>query len=253
MTNLPSKKRAFVSRLAVFAAGVLLSTVALASGGGNLQQAGTDLTDKASLQRGAQLYMNYCSGCHSLKYVRYARIGEDLGLSEEDVQANLNFTGGKIGDHVISPMTAEMGVAAFGKAPPDLSVIARVRGSDWIYTYLKSFYLDESRPVGWNNTLFANASMPNPLWELQGLQQPVHGKKTASGELPVEGFTISQAGTQDAQAFDQTARDITAFLEYAGEPAALKRESLGVWVILFLVFLAFLAWLLKNEYWQDVH
>ena len=242
-----------LSRAAVFAASLLLTVTAMASEGGNLQQAGTDLGDPASLQRGAKLYMNYCSGCHSLKYVRYARIGEDLGLSEEEVQANLNFNGGKIGDHVISPMTAEMGVAAFGKAPPDLSVISRVRGSDWIYTYLKSFYLDESRPVGWNNTLFANASMPNPLWELQGLQQPVHGKKTATGELPVEGFTISQAGTQDAQAFDQTARDITAFLEYAGEPAALKRESLGVWVILFLAFLAFLAWLLKNEYWRDVH
>lgn len=242
-----------LSRAAVFVASLLLTASALASEGGNLQQAGTDLGDRASLQRGAQLYMNYCSGCHSLKYVRYARIGEDLGLSEEDVQANLNFNGGKIGDHVISPMTAEMGVAAFGKAPPDLSVIARVRGSDWIYTYLKSFYLDESRPVGWNNTLFANASMPNPLWEMQGLQQPVYGKKTATGELPVEGFTISQPGTQDAQAFDQTARDITAFLEYAGEPAALKRESLGVWVILFLTFLSFLAWLLKNEYWRDVH
>lgn len=245
--------KTFVSRLAVFAASLLLTFTAMAADGGALQQSGADLNDKASLQRGAALYMNYCSGCHSLKYVRYARIGEDLGLSEEDVQANLNFTGGKIGDHVISPMTAEMGVAAFGKAPPDLSLIARVRGSDWIFTYLKSFYLDESRPVGWNNTLFPNASMPNPLWELQGLQQPVHGKKTAGGEMPVEGFTISQAGTQDAQAFDQTARDITAFLEYAGEPAALKRESLGVWVIFFLVFLAFLAWLLKNEYWRDVH
>ena len=253
MTNMPSKTRALASRLAVFAAGLLLSAVALAAGGGTVQQAGTDLNDKASLQRGAGLYMNYCSGCHSLKYLRYARIGEDLGLSEEDVQANLNFNGGKIGDHVISPMTAAMGVAAFGKAPPDLSVISRVRGSDWIYTYLKSFYLDESRPVGWNNKLFANASMPNPLWELQGLQQPVYGKKTATGEMPVEGFTISQAGSQDAQQFDQSVRDITAFLEYAGEPAALKRESLGVWVILFLVFLAFLAWLLKNEYWQDVH
>ena len=242
-----------LSRAAVFAASLLLTVTAMASEGGNLQQAGTDLGDPASLQRGAKLYMNYCSGCHSLKYLRYARIGEDLGLSEEDVQANLNFNGGKIGDHVISPMTAAMGVAAFGKAPPDLSVISRVRGSDWIYTYLKSFYLDESRPVGWNNKLFANASMPNPLWELQGLQQPVYGKKTATGEMPVEGFTISQAGTQDAQAFDQTARDITAFLEYAGEPAALKRESLGVWVIFFLVFLAFLAWLLKNEYWRDVH
>ena len=243
----------FLSRAAVFAASLLLTLTAMASEGGNLQQAGTDLDDQASLQRGAQLYMNYCSGCHSLKYVRYARIGEDLGLSEEDVQANLNFSGGKIGDHVISPMTAAMGAAAFGKAPPDLSVIARVRGSNWIYTYLKSFYLDESRPVGWNNTLFPNASMPNPLWELQGLQQPVYGKKSAIGDMPVDGFTISQAGTQDAQAFDQTARDITAFLEYAGEPAALKRESLGVWVILFLVFLAFLAWLLKNEYWRDVH
>ena len=243
----------FVSRAAVFAVSLLLSMAAFAAGGGDLQQAGTDLEDKASLQRGAALYMNYCSGCHSLKYVRYARIGEDLGLTEDEVQANLNLNGGKIGDHVIAPMTAEMGVAAFGKAPPDLSVIARVRGSDWIYTYLKSFYLDESRPVGWNNKLFPNASMPNPLWELQGLQQPVYGKKTAAGELPVEGFTISQPGSQDAAAFEQTARDITAFLEYAGEPAAIKRQGMGVWVILFLAFFTFMAWLLKTEYWRDVH
>jgi ubiquinol-cytochrome c reductase cytochrome c1 subunit len=243
----------FVSRAAVFAASLLLSASAFAAAAGGLQQAGTDLDDTASLQRGAALYMNYCSGCHSLKYVRYARIGEDLGLGEDEVQANLNLNGGKIGDHVISPMSAEMGVAAFGKAPPDLSVIARVRGSDWIYTYLKSFYLDESRPVGWNNKLFPNASMPNPLWELQGLQQPVYGKKGATGELPVEGFTISQPGTQDAAAFDQTARDITAFLEYAGEPAAIKRQSLGVWVILFLAVFTLMAWLLKTEYWRDVH
>ncbi len=246
-------KRPFLSRAATFAAGLLISASALASETGGLQQSGTDLDDKASLQRGAALYMNYCSGCHSLKYLRYARIGEDLGLTEDQVQANLNFTGGKIGDHVISPMTAEMGLAAFGKAPPDLSVIARVRGSDWIYTYLKSFYLDESRPVGWNNTLFANASMPNPLWEMQGLQQPVFGAKTESGELPVESFSISQPGTQTPQQFDQTVRDITAFLEYAGEPAALKRPALGVWVILFLSFFTLMAWLLKKEYWRDVH
>lgn len=242
-----------VSRLAAFAAGLLVSASAFAAGGGNLQQSGTDLDDQASLQRGAALYMNYCGGCHSLKYLRYARIAEDLGLSEEDVQTHLNFTGGKIGDHIISPMSAEMGLAAFGKAPPDLSVIARVRGADWIYTYLKSFYLDESRPLGWNNTLFANASMPNPLWELQGVQQPVHGKKSAAGEVPVEGFTISQPGSQSPEQFNQTVRDITAFLEYAGEPAALKRQDIGVWVIFFLVFLALLAWMLKNEYWRDVH
>jgi ubiquinol-cytochrome c reductase cytochrome c1 subunit len=237
----------FLTRAATFAAGLLLSTVALANEGGNLQQSGVDLNDKASLQRGASLFMNYCGGCHSLKYMRYARIAEDLGLSEDDVMANLNLNGGKIGDHVISPMTEAMGKAAFGKAPPDLSVIARVRGSDWIYTYLKSFYADESRPVGWNNTLFANASMPNPLWELQGVQQPVYGKKTDAGELPVEGFTVSQPGSQSPEQFDRTVRDITAFLEYAGEPAALKRQNVGVWAILFLVFFAFVAWLLKQE------
>ncbi len=245
--------KTFTSRVAAFAAGLLLSASALAAGGGNLQHSGTDLDDKASLQRGAQLYMNYCASCHSLQYLRYARIGEDLGLTEDQVQANLNLTGAKFGDHVISPMTAAMGLAAFGKAPPDLSVVARVRGSDWIYTYLKSFYLDESRPVGWNNTLFANASMPNPLWELQGLQQPVHGAKSATGEAPIEGFTLSQPGSQDTVQFDKTVRDITAFLEYAGEPAALKRQSIGVWVLLFLALFTFVAWLLKTEYWRDVH
>ncbi|HQX91261.1 MAG TPA: cytochrome c1 [Thermomonas sp.] len=243
----------FLSRAAVFAAGLLLSVTAFANEGGNLQQSGTDLTDKASLQRGSAAFMNYCSGCHSLKYMRYARIGEDLGLTEDEVMNNLNFSGGKIGDHVMAAMPAELAKSAFGKAPPDLSVIARVRGSDWIYTYLKSFYLDEGRPVGWNNTLFPNASMPNPLWELQGVQQPVYGKKTAAGDLPVEGFTISQPGRQNAQQFDQTVRDITAFLEYVGEPAALKRQNVGVWAILFLVFFAFMAWLLKHEYWRDVH
>lgn len=243
-----------ISRAVAFAGGLLLSLSALAAGGGSaLQQSGVDLDDRASLQRGAALYMNYCAGCHSLQYVRYARIGEDLGLTEDEVQANLNLGGGKIGDHVISPMTEDMGLAAFGKAPPDLSVISRVRGSDWIYTYLKSFYLDESRPLGWNNTLFANASMPNPLWELQGMQQPVHGKPNASGERPVERFTISQPGTQDAAQFDRTVRDIAAFLEYAGEPAALKRQGLGVWVLLFLVVFTLMAWLLKTEYWRDVH
>ena len=248
-----TKPMTLIARATAFAAAMLLSFSALAAAGGPVQHAGTDLGDRASLQRGARLYMNYCSGCHSLKYLRYSRMAEDLGLTEDEVQANLNLNGGKIGDHVISPMTAEMGVAAFGKAPPDLSVIARVRGSDWIYTYLKSFYLDESRPLGWNNKLFPNASMPNPLWEMQGLQQPVFGAKTESGELPVESFSISQPGSQTPQQFDQTVRDITAFLEYAGEPAALKRPALGVWVILFLSFFTFMAWLLKKEYWRDVH
>ena len=142
----------------------------------------------------------------------------------------------------------------FGKMPPDLSVISRVRGSDWIYTYLKSFYLDESRPLGWNNTLFPNASMPNPLWELQGLQHAEFGEPdAATGERQPERLVVTNPGRLQGQEFDQVVRDITNFLEYAGEPAALKRQALGVWVILFLVLLTFLGYLLKQEYWSDVH
>ena len=129
-----------------------------------------------------------------------------------------------------------------------------MRGSDWIYTYLKSFYLDEERPLGWNNTLFPNVSMPNPLWQMQGLQHAEFGKPdAATGEAPVERLVLAQPGTLEGAEFDQAVRDITAFLEYAGEPAVLKRHSMGVWVILFLAAFTFLAWLLKKEYWKDVH
>ena len=246
--------KTFASRLAVFASGLLISFSAFAAGGGATLQAGNDLSDRASLQRGAQLYMNYCAGCHSLKYMRYSRMAEDLGLTEDEVMKNLNFTGAKFGEQVQVSMPAAGGEKWFGKMPPDLSVISRVRGSDWIYTYLKSFYLDESRPLGWNNKLFPNASMPNPLWELQGLQHAEFGPvDPATGERHVEGLKVAQAGRQSAQEFDQTARDITNFLEYVGEPAALKRQSIGVWVILFLSALTFLAYLLKQEYWKDVH
>jgi len=248
-----SRYRKLIRGAAVLLAGVLVSFGAVAAEGGSLRHAGIDIGDQASLQRGAKLYMNYCSGCHSLKYLRYSRMAEDLGLTEEEVMDNLNFTGAKFGEQIQVAMTAEHGSAWFGKMPPDLSVISRVRGADWIFTYLTSFYQDESRPLGWNNTLFPNASMPNPLWEMQGLQRPVYGKvDPATGEAPVESLEIARPGTQDRVQFDQTVRDITAFLEYAGEPAALKRQSLGVWVVLFLAFLTFLAWLLKKEYWRDV-
>jgi ubiquinol-cytochrome c reductase cytochrome c1 subunit len=238
----------------VLLAGLLLAGTGSAAEGGQLQQAGNDLGDQASLQRGAQLFMNYCSGCHSLKYLRYSRLAADLGLSEEEVMQNLNFTGGKIGDHIENAMPHDAAGKWFGKAPPDLSLIARVRGTDWIYTYLRSFYLDSTRPLGWNNTLFPNASMPNPLWELQGLQQPQYGAADkTTGDKPVTGLVLAQPGRQNLVEFDQTVRDISNFLEYAGEPAALKRQSMGVWVILFLALLTFLAYLLKKEYWKDVH
>ena len=276
-TSQPLMKNRIVKKLATFAAGMLVSATAFASGGGNLLQSGTDLGDRASLQRGAQLYMNYCSGCHSLKYLRYSRLAEDLGLTEDEVMNNLNFTGAKFGEQIQVSLTPEHANQWFGKMPPDLSVISRVRGSDWIYTYLKSFYLDEARPLGWNNALFPNASMPNPLWQMQGTQtpkftdkEPAHGlfgeKKDDKGkpimECPhgtseIDGkcftkFEAGAAGTLEPEQFNQSVRDITAFLEYAGEPAALKRESLGVWVILFLAVFTFLAYLLKSEYWRDV-
>jgi ubiquinol-cytochrome c reductase cytochrome c1 subunit len=242
-------------KLATVAAGLLISASAFAaSTGAQLEQAGTAIGDRASLQRGAQLYMNYCSGCHSLKYLRYSRMAEDLGLTEEQVMENLNFTGAKFGEQIHVTMTNEQGNDWFGKMPPDLSLISRVRGSDWIYTYLKSFYLDESRPLGWNNTLYPNVSMPNPLWQMQGLQHAEYGAADpATGERQVVDFRVNQAGTVNQAEFNQVVRDITTFLEYAGEPAALKRQSIGVWVVLFLAMFTFLAWLLKKEYWRDVH
>ena len=251
------KTPSVMKRVAAFASGLVLSLSAFcasAAGGGALQQSGTDLNDKASLQRGAKLYMNYCSGCHSLRFLRTSRMADDLGLTEDEVMTNLNLTGAKYGEHILSAMPAEQATKWFGQVPPDLSLTARSRGSDWIYTYLKSFYLDETRPLGWNNTLFPNASMPNPLWQQQGLQHAVFGEHDAvTGTTPVERLEVATPGTQNAAQFDQTVRDLTAFLEYASEPAALKRPVIGVWVILFLSFLTLLAWLLKNEYWRDVH
>ena len=240
--------------MGLFAGLLLAGGVQAAETGVHLEQSGVDLTDRASLQRGARYYMSYCSGCHSLKYQRYSRIGEDLGLTEDEIKQNFIFKEGtQIGGNVLTGMDAELGKTLFGKAPPDLSVISRVRGNDWIYTYLKSFYLDESRPLGWNNPVFPNASMPNPLWELQGLQHAELGAPDATGERHVERLVVTSAGVASAADFDQGVRDITNFLEYAGEPAALKRQAIGVWVILFLVLLTFLAYLLKQEYWTDVH
>jgi ubiquinol-cytochrome c reductase cytochrome c1 subunit len=240
--------------LATLALGFAVSMPLFAEEGAHLQQAGTDIADRASLQRGAQLFMNYCSGCHSLKYLRYSRMAEDLGLTEEEVMQNLNFTGAKFGEQILTAMPAEGAAQWFGVVPPDLSLVSRVRGGDWIFSYLKSFYIDDERPVGWNNTVFPNASMPNVLWELQGIQRPVYGGVDATtGDPLIDRLEVAVPGTMDAARFDQAARDITAFLEYAGEPIAVKRQAMGVWVLLFLAFFTFLAWLLKKEYWKDVH
>ncbi len=233
--------------------GILLALVpALALGASDvkLESAQVSLNDTASMQRGASLFMNYCSGCHSLGLQRYSRMANDLGLSEEDVVANLMFTDAKFGEHITTSMTEAEGEKWFGKAPPDLSLVARNKmgGPDWTYTFLKSFYADDSRPSGWNNTVLVGASMPHVLWELQGVQRPI---LDAAGH--VERLELVTPGKQSPAEYDQTLRDLSNFLNYVGEPSAAKRRSVGVGVLAFLAVFTLLAWLLKKEYWRDVH
>jgi ubiquinol-cytochrome c reductase cytochrome c1 subunit len=235
------------------AAAVLFAGSACAEEGGGLQAAQTRVGNIASVQSGAKLFFNYCSGCHSLKYVSYSQLAEDLHLSKDDVLKSFAFTGAKIGDQVLTNMPADNAKAWFGNTPPDLSLEARAKGPDWIYTYLKSFYLDPSRPTGWNNTVFPSVSMPNVLWELQGSQRAVMSQAKPGEDARVEKLEQATPGKLSAEQFDAAASDLTAFLDYAGEPAKLKRESMGVWVVLFLAFFTFLAYLLKHEYWKDVH
>ena len=239
-------------RFAVLVA-MLFAVAASAEEGGAMQASQANAFNTASVQRGARLYFNYCSGCHSIKYTSYSRLAEDLKLAPDDVLKNFAFNGAKIGDQVVSSMPADASQQWFGKTPPDLSLEARAKSADWIYTYLKSFYVDTTASVGWNNTVFPNASMPNPLWELQGVQAAHKSAAKAGEDAKVEKLEIAQKGRQSPEEFDGTARDLASFLLYVGEPAALQRGAIGAWVILFLVFFTFLAYLLKHEYWKDVH
>ena len=240
---------------AIFALVLLvgLAAPALAQEEGGMPAANTEIGNKASLQRGAKLFVNYCLSCHSAQYMRYSRAAEDLGLSEEQTVKNLIFTGTKFGERMTVAMRPSDAEKWFDKAPPDLSLTARSRGVDWVYNYLKSFYVDESRPSGWNNSVLPNAAMPNVLWELQGMQHAVLERDAHGGEPKVAALKVDQPGLMTPAEFDQAARDITTFLQYVGEPAALQRHAYGAWVILFLAFFTFIAYLLKHEYWNDVH
>ncbi len=225
-----------------------------ASGGAGVEHSGANIEDTASLQRGAKWYVNYCLGCHTLSYQRYNRLAEDLDLSEEMVMQNLVYSDAKFADTMNIAMDPEQAEAWFGKTPPDLSLIGRSRGADWVFSYLRGFYQDGNG--GWNNTLLPNASMPHVLWRLQGIQTPVYRTETTESGFThevIDHFELSTSGTQSPEEFEGTARDIAAFLEYVGEPAKLKRKGVGVWVILFLVLFTFIAYLLKVEYWRDVH
>ncbi|HLZ97507.1 MAG TPA: cytochrome c1 [Steroidobacteraceae bacterium] len=229
--------------------------VASAEEGEGLPHSGADIKNTESLQRGARNFMNYCSGCHSLKYVRYNRIAKDLKIPEPELQANLMFTSEKPFDTVNSSMPADA-EAWFGKVPPDLSLMARARSVDYIYAYLKGFYVDKARPWGVNNLVLPGTSMPDVLVSLQGLQKPVYKSEKdehGSDNMVLVGAESMTAGALKPEEYDRFARDIANFLDYAGEPIKAKRESMGIFVMLFLlVFFAF-AYLLKKEYWKDVH
>jgi len=229
-------------------------TLGLAAGGSvHLDHADVDLTDQASLQRGAKFFVNYCLGCHSAKYQRYNRMAQDIGLTEEQVKANLMYTTDKIGNTMDIAMSPADANKFFGTTPPDLSLIARSRGVDWLYTYLRSFYIDESRPTGVNNVVFKDVGMPHVMWELQGWQKAVFKEDEHGGEHVFERFELVKPGSMTPEQFDGAVRDLVNFLGYVGEPYKLERQRLGVKVLLFLAVFFVIAYLLKKEYWKDVH
>jgi len=228
----------------------------LAAGGGvHLDKANIDPTNKQSLQRGARIFVNYCLSCHSASLMRYERMGNDLGVDEKLVSENLMFTGGKVGELMTVATAPDDAKEWFGTVPPDLTVIARARGVDWLYTYMRSFYQDDSRHIGTNNLVFPDVGMPNVLWELQGIQETVLKtvKDHDGTEHKVVELELVEPGLQSPKEFDRTVRDLVNFLDYMGEPAKYERRQLGTKVILFLLVFLVLAILLKKEYWKDIH
>ncbi|MBW3513855.1 cytochrome c1 [Shewanella sp. NKUCC01_JLK] len=222
----------------------LLPTLAMAASGHkiHLEDANVDLHDKASLERGVDLFQHYCSGCHSTQYQRYERVATDIGISADDMRNKYMFTDAKIGELMQNAIPPKDAAKWFGATPPDLTLVARVRGEDWVYSYLKGFYKDPSRPFGVNNTVFPSVGMPHVLEELQGT--PV---KQEDGTIVVTG------GKLNAEEYDQAVRDITGFLVYSAEPVKLERQAMGWWVLGFLFIFFIVAYLLKKEYWKDVH
>jgi ubiquinol-cytochrome c reductase cytochrome c1 subunit len=236
----------------------LLPSLVFAAGGSSvpLDHPNNDIRDKASLQNGAKLFMNYCFGCHATQYQRYERVATDLDIPLELMKENLMFDPElNIGELMTNPMKAEDGAKWFGTAPPDLTLVARVRGTDWLYTYLRTFYADPSRPFGVNNIVFPNVGMPHVLEELQGVPQPVWGKTTIGGEEvdAVVGVKTDGTGELSSSEYDAAMRDLVNFLQYAGDPVQVEREQLGIWVLLFLVIFTAVAFLLYKEYWRDIH
>jgi ubiquinol-cytochrome c reductase cytochrome c1 subunit len=234
----------------------LAPVAAFASGGeARLDHVNIDVANKPALQRGARNFVNYCLGCHSAKYVRYNRMAADIGITEQQLIDNLMFTGERPYDTMRIGIDPDQARRWFGVVPPDLSLIARARGTDYLYTFLRSFYADPAKATGVNNIVLPGTAMPHVLWQLQGVQEAVwEGHPDAQGNVQkhFKEFKLATPGTMAPEEFNEFVRDTVTFLEYIGEPARLQRESLGFPVIAFLVFFTLLAWALKKEYWKDV-
>lgn len=255
-----------MKKVLIIVAGLLLPVIGWAAGEATTypnDHIEIDWTDKAAMQRGARTFVNYCMGCHSVAYSRYERVGKDLGIPDELVRDNLIFTtdaGGdktKIGELMKIAMSPKYGEKAFGVVPPDLSLVARSRGVDWLYNYLRGFYVDESREaVGVNNGVFPNVGMPHVLVDLQGLQRPKYKTVTdaeGNDHEVIVGFEMLEPGSMTPSEYDQTVHDLVAFLDYLAEPYKQTRKNVGTGVIIFLFVFLILAYFLKKEYWKDVH
>jgi len=262
-----------MAKLAVLVLSVLGAPLALAaaepaateSAGGSAPvrwetwRAGNSVTDSASLQRGARNFMNYCIGCHSLKYMRYQRMADDLDIPTTVLAANLVAAGSTNLDYITTSMPAADAANWFGKTPPDLSLIARARGVDYIYRFLKTFYADPSRSTRSDNLAYPSTSMPAVLSDLEGVKTAVFRDDTgssggaASTQKVFDHFETTAPGNVTPEQFDGFVRDTVNFLDYVGDPAQLERQSIGLWVVLFLLLLSAFAWMLKKEYWKDVH
>jgi ubiquinol-cytochrome c reductase cytochrome c1 subunit len=242
------------TRVVAFLLCLSFGAVAFAQEEAELEPANNNIKNMPSLQRGAKYFVNYCLGCHSAQYVRYNRLAEDLQLTEQQLVDNLMFTGERPFDTMEIAMRPEDAARWFGTAPPDLSLIARSRGTDYIYTFLRSFYVDPDRPTGANNVVLRGTAMPAVLWELQGAQRAKFGEDPEHpGEERFEGFETIHPGTLPAAEFDEVVRDIVNFLDYIGEPIKRERQQLGIRVIGFLLVFLLIAYMLKKEIWKDVH
>jgi ubiquinol-cytochrome c reductase cytochrome c1 subunit len=239
-------------KLAALLAGLALAGTASAQHDAELDRANNNVANTASLQRGAKYFVNYCLGCHSAEYVRYNRLGEDLQLSEDQLLENLMFTGERPFDTMSIAMQPDDAARWFGTAPPDLSLIARSRGTDYLYTFLRSFYADESSPTGVDNVVLEGTAMPHVLWELQGIQEALYEEDPEHEGEEHMVLELRTPGQLSEDQYDEVVRDIVNFLDYIGEPMQLERKSLGIRVIAFLLVLLLISYMLKKEIWKDV-